>query len=157
MNTTYRPKNNHRPSLNPQTQIAQLQAGIMRRDRIIEHHAKRIQDLEWQLEYRKSPKVLSEIEEVIFPIVTAHTGIEVWAMKAQSRITDIREARQIAQYCFRKYSALSLFEIGVIFGNRHHSTIIHSCEVVIDLRDTEKPYRIRLEKIESEIINKIKQ
>lgn len=40
--------------------------------------------------------------------------------------------RQIAAYCLRKNTKLSLKDIGILQGHRDHSTIIHSCKKVED-------------------------
>ncbi len=51
-------------------------------------------------------------------------------MKAKKKTAQIALARQVAMYLTRKYTSLSLKDIGESFGGRDHSTVIHACELV---------------------------
>lgn len=56
--------------------------------------------------------------------------IEQKLMKARKKTAQIALARQIAMYLTRKYTSLSLKDIGDAFGGRDHSTVIHACELI---------------------------
>lgn len=45
-------------------------------------------------------------------------------IKGQSRATDPKNARHVAMYLIRRMTNLSLEDIGKIFDNRHHSTVL---------------------------------
>ena len=47
-----------------------------------------------------------------------------------SRRREITVPRQIAIYLTREMTTMSLPQIGQAFGNRDHSTILHSCSLV---------------------------
>ncbi|MCP4706754.1 MAG: chromosomal replication initiator protein DnaA [candidate division Zixibacteria bacterium] len=51
-------------------------------------------------------------------------------MKARKKTAQVAQARQIAMYLSRKYTSLSLKDIGDAFGGRDHSTVIHACDLI---------------------------
>jgi len=79
--------------------------------------------------------------------VILNTGIPLAAIKSNSRKREIVQARQIAMYFCREYNCGSLLQIGLYFGGRDHSTVIHACQTVTDHSQIERPYRRRLEEI----------
>ncbi len=66
----------------------------------------------------------------------------------KSRKREVTTPRQIAMYFAKKFTKLPLTKIGEAFGGRDHSTVIHSCNVVNDLMDTEEDYKYQIEEIE---------
>lgn len=69
----------------------------------------------------------------IIRIVSEHTGVTYELMKTKSRKREYTESRQICMYLIHKYTKLSLRLIGLKFGGRDHSTVIHACQKVDDL------------------------
>ena len=57
-------------------------------------------------------------------------------LRSPSRLKNVVWARQIAMYATRK-SGLTLVEIGRYFGNRDHTTVMHSCEKVANRIETD--------------------
>ncbi len=55
-------------------------------------------------------------------------GIDDDALRGQSRIKEVSNARQIAMYLIRSMTSLSLKEIGREFENRDHATVLHSID-----------------------------
>jgi len=51
-------------------------------------------------------------------------------LTSSTRRREITVPRQIAIYLTREMTAMSLPQIGQAFGNRDHSTILHSCNTV---------------------------
>ena len=49
---------------------------------------------------------------------------------SKNRSKRISEPRQIAMYLTRQLTGMSLPEIGVAFGNKHHSTVMHSIQKI---------------------------
>jgi len=72
-------------------------------------------------------------------------------MKSKMKKEEIVEVRQIAMYFLRKYTRLSLKNIGSHFGNRDHSTVIHSLKKVQDLAEVEKYYKKQLDNLEKKL------
>jgi hypothetical protein len=71
--------------------------------------------------------------EGIIEYVSNKTQISVEAMKSPSRKREIVTARQCAIWIIKKdMNEITLSQLASHFGNRHHSTIIHSLEAVED-------------------------
>jgi chromosomal replication initiator protein len=71
----------------------------------------------------------------ILRVVANHYGIKVAEMKSKSNSRPIAYPRQIAMYMCKTLTDLSYPEIGKIFNNKHHSTVIYSVEKIEKLRD----------------------
>ncbi len=68
--------------------------------------------------------------DVIIDEVSKFYSIDADAIRGQGRTKDTALARQIAMYQIRRMTNLSLKEIGREFGDRDHSTVMHSIERV---------------------------
>lgn len=68
--------------------------------------------------------------------VAAQHHLHVSDLTSQRRHRNIVKARHIAIYLCRQMTALSLPEIGRHFGNRNHTTILHSCRWVEEKSNT---------------------
>jgi chromosomal replication initiator protein len=55
-------------------------------------------------------------------------------LKEKSNAKDIVRPRQVAMYLVKELTQASLPEIGRAFGNKHHTTVIHSIRKIEDLR-----------------------
>jgi len=64
-------------------------------------------------------------------------GLDPEAMSGKRRDRDVVLARQIAMYLMRELTEASLPEIGVLFGGRDHSTVLHACDRVKVLMRTD--------------------
>ncbi len=72
--------------------------------------------------------------------VSETTHIKEKEIVGASRKMEIAEARQISIYLCREILGTPLVSIGMYFGGRDHSTIIHACRVMED--KTKKDQRI---------------
>ncbi|GAB4428826.1 MAG: chromosomal replication initiator protein DnaA [Bacteroidia bacterium] len=79
--------------------------------------------------------------EAIQQIVGEHFDIEIEDLKAKSRKRQIVQARQIAMYFAKEMTRHSLKSIGLFFGGRDHSTVIHALQTVNDLIATDKYFK----------------
>ena len=70
------------------------------------------------------------IPSEILKTVAAHYGLRVSDMKAKSNAKPIAFPRQMAMYLCRKLTGLSYPEIGRLFNDKHHSTVMHSVEKI---------------------------
>lgn len=59
----------------------------------------------------------------------------------KTRKREIVQARQITMYLAKAFTKNSLKTIGEHFGGRDHTTVIHSCQTVKDLMDTDSIFR----------------
>lgn len=72
---------------------------------------------------------------VILKVIQAQLGITHEDLISPNRTANIRQARQIYCALARSITRMSLAEIGKGV-NRDHATVIHSCKVIKDARDT---------------------
>ena len=63
-------------------------------------------------------------------IVANHYNITVDDMKSKKRVVKIAVPRQIAMYICRTFLEESLAKIGMEFGGKDHTTVIHSIEKI---------------------------
>ena len=73
--------------------------------------------------------------------VAAHYGLRVSDMKAKSNAKPIAFPRQVAMYLCRRLTALSYPEIGRLFNDKHHSTVMHSVEKIERLIEDDANFR----------------
>ena len=71
----------------------------------------------------------------ILKVVATHYGIKVVDMKSKSNARPISYPRQVAMFICKQLTDLSYPEIGKIFNNKHHSTVIYSVEKIEKLKE----------------------
>jgi len=71
----------------------------------------------------------------ILKVVSNHYGIKVSEMKTKSNARPIAYPRQIAMFLIKSLTDLSYPEIGKLFNNKHHSTVIYSVEKIEKLKE----------------------
>ena len=84
-------------------------------------------------------------------VVAEHYNVSVEDLKSKKRVATIAFPRQIAIYLSRQLTDESFPKIGIEFGGRDHSTVIHSCDKIADEIKSNK----QLEKIINEIKKKL--
>jgi chromosomal replication initiator protein len=77
----------------------------------------------------------------ILKAVAAHYGLRVSDMKARSNAKPIAFPRQVAMYLCRRLTGLSYPEIGRLFNDKHHSTVMHSVEKIDRLAEDDPNFR----------------
>ena len=77
----------------------------------------------------------------ILKTVAAHYGLRVSDMKAKSNAKPIAFPRQVAMYLCRRLTGMSYPEIGRLFNDKHHSTVMHSVEKIERLVDDDPNFR----------------
>ena len=70
----------------------------------------------------------------ILKVVANHYGIKVSEMKSKSNARPVAYPRQVAMFICKELTDLSYPEIGKIFNNKHHSTVIYSVEKIDKLK-----------------------
>ncbi len=66
--------------------------------------------------------------------VASHYGLKLSEIKSKSNMKSIAFPRQVAMYLLKNLTELSFPEIGKLFGDKHHSTVIYSVEKITRLR-----------------------
>lgn len=64
--------------------------------------------------------------------VSSYFGLTPEDLRSKKRTAEIATARQIAMYIIREMAAVSLTQIGDVFGGRDHTTVLHSVNKVED-------------------------
>lgn len=89
-------------------------------------------------------KALSDLKELsnglltpkeILKTVAHYYGIKVQDLKSKSSAKTYAFPRQVCMWILKKITDLSYPEIGKLFGNKHHSTVIYSVEKIEEMRD----------------------
>ena len=68
--------------------------------------------------------------EIIIGVVSEQYGLTPEDIRSQKRSREIALPRQIAMYLCRDMTSLSTTSIGLAFGNRDHTTVLHGCEKI---------------------------
>jgi chromosomal replication initiator protein len=68
-------------------------------------------------------------------------------LKGKKRSAGIVRPRQIAMYLCREITKYSLTEIGQAFGDRDHTTVIHSCKLIEETSRSDTKLYSDLEKL----------
>ena len=77
----------------------------------------------------------------LLKVVASHYGLRVSDMKAKSNAKPVAFPRQVAMYLCRKLTGLSYPEIGRLFNDKHHSTVMHSVEKIERLVEDDADFR----------------
>ena len=75
-------------------------------------------------------------------------------VRGQGRKRDLMEARQTAMYLIRRMTNLSLNDIGKEFGDRDHTTVLHSLDQVEKKMRSDPAYAEKVKEITTNINNK---
>lgn len=83
-------------------------------------------------------------------------GIDQKVLNGKTRKREIVWCRQLSMYFAKKYTKLSLSDIGREIGKKDHATVLHACKTVNNIIDTERDVKIefmQLDKQLSEFLN----
>ena len=84
-------------------------------------------------------------------VVAEHYNVSVEDLKSKKRVATIAFPRQITIYLSRQLTDESFPKIGIEFGGRDHSTVMHSCDKI----EKERKENKQLDNIINEIISKL--
>lgn len=79
--------------------------------------------------------------ENIQKMVCEYFDVAYEKLQQKTRKREIVQARQITMYLAKAFTKNSLKTIGEHFGGRDHTTVIHSCQTVKDLMDTDSVFK----------------
>ncbi len=89
--------------------------------------------------------------EFIQKAVCDHFQIQYDKLKEKTRKRHVVQARQLSMYLAKNFTKNSLKTIGKHFGGRDHSTVIHSCQAVQNLIDTDQTFKEDVVELEKKI------
>lgn len=98
----------------------------------------------------QEPRVNLSIEE-IQRIVCDYYDIDEDRVRARTRKREVVRARQVAMHFSKEFTSHSLKTIGLHFGGRDHSTVIHANKTVADQMDTDPSFREEVEEIRHQL------
>jgi chromosomal replication initiator protein len=76
----------------------------------------------------------------IIKFVARHYDLKVSEIKSKSNSRQIVIPRQVAMYLCKRLTDLSYPEIGKLFNDKHHSTVMYSCETVQKKREADPDF-----------------
>jgi len=79
--------------------------------------------------------------DAIQKMVCEYFDVSYDKLLQKTRKREIVQARQITMYLAKTFTKNSLKTIGEHFGGRDHTTVIHSCQTVKDLMDTDSLFK----------------
>ena len=83
----------------------------------------------------------------IIKVCADHFGVTVKEVISGGRTKQLALARQVAMYVLRATLSLSLKEIGGLFGDKDHTTVMHAIKRVGNLKASDPAFAARLEKL----------
>ena len=91
---------------------------------------------------------------VIIDYICKYYTLDESAIRGPQRRRDMTQARQVAMYLIRSMTNLSLDDIGREFGNRDHTTVLHSLDKVEAQMKTDKAFAETIKEIKTNINSK---
>ena len=92
--------------------------------------------------------------EKILNTVTKHYGVQLSQLHSKRRLKSITLPRQIAMHLARKFTNLSLGEIGGYMGGRDHTTVMHADDKIKKLKSHDRNVYYSLRKLEDALTKK---
>ena len=92
----------------------------------------------------------NKIDQVI-QLVAEHYSISVDDLKSKKKTNDIAIPRQIAMYICRVYLEENLMKIGMEFGGKNHTTVMHAVEKIKKEINNNEALNVEIQKIISNI------
>ena len=85
----------------------------------------------------------------IVETVCKHYNVTPASVNGKSRKREFVVARQVSMYLAQKYTKMPAKRIGVLVGNRDHSTVIHSCTTVEQRLKVDRTFMDEVQSIEN--------
>ena len=95
----------------------------------------------------KSPLTVEEIQRIVAEFYDIPSDL----LRAKTRKQEIVIARQVAMYLAKELTACSLKTIGLNFGGRDHSTVIHAYQTVEEQIKIDSKFRSSIEQLKRKI------
>jgi chromosomal replication initiator protein len=86
----------------------------------------------------------------IMRVVAAHYGQTVTNLKSKTNTQTVVFPRQVAMWMCKELTDLSYPEIGKLFNNKHHSTVMHSVEKISDMIENDQQFARTLDTLKKQ-------
>jgi len=107
-----------------------------------------------QIVQERAPSQNSQLTiEAIQQQVAAHFGLTAQLLIGKTRKKEVVTARQVSMYLAKQLTQNPLKTIGLHFGNRDHSTVIHAINTVVEKSQNDTSYA----KVVETLLNSIQQ
>jgi chromosomal replication initiator protein len=83
--------------------------------------------------------------------VCEYFDVPIEKLREKTRKRQVVQARQLSMYLAKHFTKNSLKVIGKHFGGRDHSTVIHSCQAIQNLMDTDPKFKENVSDIQKKI------
>ena len=93
------------------------------------------------------------VDDVI-GLITSEFAISARDLTGKSRTQAISLPRQIAMHLLREHTELSLEDIGRVFGNRDHTTVLYGVTKIRDRKQTDRPFKDLLEGLAARLVGR---
>jgi chromosomal replication initiator protein len=95
----------------------------------------------------KSPINIDQIQHVVCEFFDIPEDL----LRAKTRKQEVVNARQVAMYLSKELTNSSLKTIGLHFGGRDHSTVIHSCQTIHDRITSDSSFKQNVDQLRRRI------
>ncbi len=93
--------------------------------------------------------------DMVLEHVSQAMNVSIEDINSKKRTREIAQARQLAMYlCKQHVSHIPLVTIGATIGGKNHSTVLHACNTIADLIETDKSFRAQVEDVERALLQK---
>lgn len=128
------------------TNVRELEGVLLR---LIAESSLNKKEIDLELAKRVIQSIVCEITtevniDYIQKSVCEYFKISLEDLKGKSRKKELVIPRQVGIYLAKNYTTLSLKTIGLYFGGRDHSTVIHSIETCEDMMVTDKKFKTQM-------------
>lgn len=89
--------------------------------------------------------------DFIQKVVCDYFKMPLDSLNSKSRKREIVQARQMSMFLSKKHTKASLSTIGLLCGNKDHSTVLHACRAIANLIETDKKFKSNLDEIDKKI------
>jgi chromosomal replication initiator protein len=84
-------------------------------------------------------------------VVAAHYRVSPDTLVGRKRTSAIAFPRQVAMYLGRMLTNMSLTDIGLNFGKRDHTTVIHACDKIAEKAKTDTQFKALVDRLAEDI------
>ena len=90
--------------------------------------------------------------DVIQKLIAEYFGVSIQDLKSKRRTNTIVVPRQVAMYITREITEYSTTEVGLEFGGRDHTTVMHSCDRIKERMKSDPFFTEQVDQLKKTII-----
>jgi chromosomal replication initiator protein len=89
--------------------------------------------------------------DLVLKVVCEGMNVQLDQLLSSSRRKDISQARKVAMYLMRQHTSLSLPKIGEALGGKDHTSVMYSCDKVLQQQNSDPEFALLLRKLSDRI------